>query len=42
MLPEGLNCQLTTSKDKKGIILGGNFTSWYSGLDSYLMASRSQ
>ena len=37
MLPEGLNCQLTTSQ-KKGILLGGNFTSWYSGLDSYLIA----
>ena len=37
MLPEGLDCQLTTSM-KNGIILGGNFTSWYSGLDSYLIA----
>ena len=37
MLPEGLDCQLTTSQ-KNGIILGGNFTSWYSGLDSYLIA----
>ena len=37
MLPEGLNSQLTTS-EKNGIILGGNFTSWYSGLDSYLIA----
>ena len=26
------------SKDKEGIILGGNFTSWYSGLDSYLIS----
>jgi len=26
------------SEDKSGIILGGNFTSWYSGLDSYLIA----
>ena len=37
MLPEGLDCQLTTSM-KNGILLGGNFTSWYSGLDSYLIA----
>ena len=37
MLPEGLDSQLTTSM-KNGIILGGNFTSWYSGLDSYLIA----
>ena len=37
ILPEGLDCQLTTSM-KNGIILGGNFTSWYSGLDSYLIA----
>ena len=36
MLPEGLDCQLTTSQ--KNGILGGNFTSWYSGLDSYLIA----
>ena len=37
MLPEGLD-SAQYSSDKKGIILGGNFTSWYSGLDSYLIA----
>ena len=37
MLPEGLK-SAQYSSDKKGIILGGNFTSWYSGLDSYLIA----
>ena len=37
MLPEGLPPK-GCSKDKSGIILGGNFTSWYSGLDSYLIA----
>ena len=37
MLPEGLDSKRYSS-DKKGIILGGNFTSWYSGLDSYLIA----
>ena len=35
--PEGLPPK-GCSKDKSGIILGGNFTSWYSGLDSYLIA----
>ena len=37
MLPEGLPAK-GYSTDKSGIILGGNFTSWYSGLDSYLIA----
>ena len=37
MLPEGLDSQRYSS-DKEGILLGGNFTSWYSGLDSYLIA----
>ena len=37
MLPEGLD-SAQHSSDKEGIILGGNFTSWYSGLDSYLIA----
>jgi hypothetical protein len=37
MIPEGLPAK-GYSKDKSGIILGGNFTSWYSGLDSYLIA----
>jgi hypothetical protein len=37
MLPEGLPAK-GYSKDKSGIILGGNFTSWYSGLDSYLIS----
>ncbi len=37
MLPDGLK-SAQYSSDKKGIILGGNFTSWYSGLDSYLIA----
>ena len=38
MIPEGLDCQLTTSQ-KNGILLGGNFVSWYGGMDSYLVAS---
>ena len=38
MIPEGLDCQLTTSQ-KSGILLGGNFVSWYGGMDSYLVAS---
>ena len=33
MLPDGLDSQRYSS-DKEGILLGGNFTSWYSGLDS--------
>ena len=37
MLPDGLDSQRHSS-DKEGILLGGNFTSWYSGLDSYLIA----
>ena len=37
MIPEGLPPK-GYSKDKSGVILGGNFTSWYSGLDSYLIA----
>ena len=37
MLPDGLDSQRYAS-DKEGILLGGNFTSWYSGLDSYLIA----
>ena len=37
MIPEGLPAK-GYSTDKSGIILGGNFTSWYSGLDSYLIA----
>jgi hypothetical protein len=37
MLPDGLDSQRYSS-DKEGILLGGNFTSWYSGLDSYLIA----
>ena len=38
MIPEGLDSQLTTSM-KNGILLGGNFVSWYGGMDSYLVAS---
>ena len=38
MIPEGLDSQLTTSM-KSGILLGGNFVSWYGGMDSYLVAS---
>ena len=37
MLPDGL-IEKGYSEDKEGILLGGNFTSWYSGLDSYLIA----
>ena len=38
MVPEGLDSQITTSQ-KNGILLGGNFVSWYGGMDSYLVAS---
>ncbi len=38
MIPEGLDSQLTTSM-KSGILFGGNFVSWYGGMDSYLVAS---
>jgi len=38
MIPDGLDSQVD-KKDKQGILLGGNFTSWYSGIDSYLVAS---
>jgi hypothetical protein len=38
MIPEGLDSQITTSQ-KNGTLLGGNFVSWYGGMDSYLVAS---
>ena len=38
MIPEGLNSQYG-SQYKDGILLGGNFVSWYGGMDSYLVAS---
>ena len=38
MIPEGLDCQ-DGSLYKEGILLGGNFVSWYGGMDSYLVAS---
>jgi len=38
MIPEGLDCQ-DGSLYKDGILLGGNFVSWYGGMDSYLVAS---
>ena len=38
MIPERLESS-GYSKDKSGILLGGNFVSWYGGMDSYLVAS---
>ena len=38
MIPEGLKSQEFNTQ-KKGILLGGNFVSWYGGMDSYLVAS---
>jgi hypothetical protein len=38
MIPEGLESQEYNSQ-KNGILLGGNFVSWYGGMDSYLVAS---
>jgi len=38
MIPEGLDCQ-DGSLYKEGTLLGGNFVSWYGGMDSYLVAS---
>ena len=38
MIPEGLDSQ-SGSLYKEGILLGGNFVSWYGGMDSYLVAS---
>jgi hypothetical protein len=38
MVPEGLDSQ-SGSLYKDGILLGGNFVSWYGGMDSYLVAS---
>jgi hypothetical protein len=38
MIPEGLDSQ-SGSLYKDGILLGGNFVSWYGGMDSYLVAS---
>ena len=38
MIPEGLKSQEFNSQ-KNGILLGGNFVSWYGGMDSYLVAS---
>jgi len=38
MIPEGLDSQYG-SQYKDGILLGGNFVSWYGGMDSYLVAS---
>ena len=36
MIPEGLDSQYG-SLYKDGILLGGNFVSWYGGMDSYLL-----
>ena len=36
MIPEGLT---PNTKKGKGTIIGGNFVSWYGGMDSYLVAS---
>jgi hypothetical protein len=38
MIPEGLDCQ-DGSLYKEGTLIGGNFVSWYGGMDSYLVAS---
>ena len=38
MIPEGLTSQEFNTQ-KNGILLGGNFVSWYGGMDSYLVAS---
>ena len=38
MIPEGLDSQ-SGSLYKEGTLLGGNFVSWYGGMDSYLVAS---
>ena len=38
MIPERLN-SVGYSKEKSGTLLGGNFVSWYGGMDSYLVAS---
>jgi hypothetical protein len=38
MIPERLDSQ-SGSLYKQGILLGGNFVSWYGGMDSYLVAS---
>ena len=38
MIPDGLDSQVG-SPYKDGILLGGNFVSWYGGMDSYLVAS---
>jgi len=38
MIPEGIESQ-SGSLYKEGILLGGNFVSWYGGMDSYLVAS---
>ena len=38
MVPEGLQSQ-EASLYKEGTLLGGNFVSWYGGMDSYLVAS---
>ena len=37
MIPDGLPAK-GYSTDKSGIILGGNFVSWYGGFDSYIVA----
>tara|TARA_R100000995_G_scaffold46139_1_gene21786 strand:- start:194 stop:1114 length:921 start_codon:yes stop_codon:yes gene_type:complete len=38
MVPEGLSSQ-AGSLYKEGTLIGGNFVSWYGGIDSYLVAS---
>ena len=38
MIPERLD-SVGYSKEKSGTLLGGNFVSWYGGMDSYLVAS---
>ena len=38
MIPDGIDSQ-AGSLYKEGTLLGGNFVSWYGGMDSYLVAS---
>ena len=38
MIPDGLQSQ-ASSLYKEGTLIGGNFVSWYGGMDSYLVAS---
>lgn len=40
MIEDSINTKkLILSENRKGVIIGGNWTSWYSGSDSYVIAS---